>query len=557
MIFKIRYLTAEPYVFLSVGMLLLNAIMIPQLLLDNICQRNFNATICSRISSPLYKEQQEVIQRQSAFWLTGIFSSETGLCILAILFIGPLADTIGIRNTMFLTPAFMGIDYVILITLTSLRQSFHPALLLLPAPFASACGSISGSMLLANSYIAKITTAEDRTFRMAFVSAAFSFSTCLFSFLSGFLLDSVGYRGVFITCLAICILNALYLGLFLSDERPSAIPSSNLEITSGDKPEKTCQIKTSTPKRDILENDKDLTNPQIEKEATELTVTESSDNNICKIYEDEMNFSQIELKHNPSVTTNFKLASAKSNPLTKFKELYSHLREHKQRITVLSLLFGAFTAILSWNGELYVIVLFIKSHPLNYSAVDVGYFRSFQGLNWGMTGYLVMNLIIQQCCHCSDFLVITISLLAHAVYLIILGLSTTKAMIYVIQLISALAALDISTIRSSLTKTVALNKYVTILAVSAMLQAVGAFVASFMATVIYGEFVSIYRGTAFSLLALFPLISVIISGRLLWRERLKNKRDQDQREIRGEAPPLKRRSSTPISKNNTDNLQDF
>ena len=145
MAFRIPYLIVEPYVFLSIGMMLLNAIIIPQLLLENICQRNFNGIICSNINTWLLKKQQDLVQKQSAFWLTSILSTEMGLSILAILFIGPLADTIGIRNTMFLTSAFMGMNYIILIILTSMRRLFHPALLLVPVPFVSACGSISGT----------------------------------------------------------------------------------------------------------------------------------------------------------------------------------------------------------------------------------------------------------------------------------------------------------------------------------------------------------------------------------------------------------------------------
>ena len=142
----------------------------------------------------------------------------------------------------------------------------------------------------------------------------------------------------------------------------------------------------------------------------------------------------------------------------------------------------------------------------------------------------------KRCCHCSDFVIITISLLAHAVYLILLGFSTTKAMIHVIQLISALSVLDIPTIQSSLTKIVAPNKCATILALSSTLQSLGSFVASFIATVIYGEFVSIYRGAAFFFMALFPLLSVIGSAMLLWKERFKNKREQKESKIGYEVP---------------------
>ena len=205
--------------------------------------------------------------------------------------------------------------------------------------------------------------------------------------------------------------------------------------------------------------------------------------------------------------------------MTKLKEVYRYVTRQRQRITALSLMFAVFVTALTWEGELSVIVLFIKNRPLNFSPVDTGYCMAFTGINWEITRYVVINSIVQRCLRCRDYLVITMSLMAHAVYLILLGFTTSKIMIYVIQLVSAFAALDLATIRSAMTKIVGPNEYGTTLAAYGTLQSIGGFVASFSATVIYAEFISTHRGAAFFFLALFLLVSVITTGRLLWIER--------------------------------------
>ena len=515
MAIKIPYLVIEPYIFLFVASWTLTGLVVPQLLLDVVCHRNFNSTVCSNINKELYKKQQDVVQKESALWLTSIVSTESGLAIIACLFIGPLADTIGSRNTMFLTPIFTGIQYIVLIVLTSLGRTFHPALFLVSVPFSSACGTHSGAMMLGCSYVSTVTTEKDRSFRLAFVSGAFSFSACLVAFVSGYLITWMGYRGVFVTCVIINVLNVLYLIFFVSDVRAPDTPAHRAEVVFQN--EATQNTHDKAPSECVQENDGREKASEVQNQSN--LKADISDKNDIKISPASSEYGG---GQNLSFAEKFKTSLARSNPLTNLKELYYHVREQKQQTTVLSLLFSSFASILSWQGEAFILVLFIKNRPLNFSAIDVGYLISFQGLNWGLTGYVLVNIIFQRCCKFSDFFVITATLFSHGVYLILLGFSTTRIMIYIIQIFSGIAALDIPTTRSSLTKIVGPNKYATVLAVSGTFQSLGSFVASFGATVIYAEFVSIHRGAGFFFLALIVLASVAITGRLFWNEKFGN-----------------------------------
>ena len=111
------------------------------------------------------------------------------------------------------------------------------------------------------------------------------------------------------------------------------------------------------------------------------------------------------------------------------------------------------------------------------------------------------------------------ALVFRAVYLICLALSTFKLLIYLIQLLCAVAALDIPGIRSSLTKRVDPGTYGTVLVGCAILEALGSVVGSFGSSFIYAKFLTFHRGPAFFFMAIFPILCSVLIGSLYWREK--------------------------------------
>ena len=189
-------LATEPYLFFYVSSQILNGIILPQLLLDNVCKRNFSTTVCNDI----YLKQDQV-QKESALWLAALYTSLAAINVFTLPIFGPLSDTIGTQRAMYLNPVLSGMQSIVGIILTSLGQTFTTALLLLAIPIVAFGGDYSGALMFSCSYIADTLPEKGRTFRINLLKGAYPFASALFSLVSGFIILRFGYKGGFFTSL--------------------------------------------------------------------------------------------------------------------------------------------------------------------------------------------------------------------------------------------------------------------------------------------------------------------------------------------------------------------
>ena len=485
MAIKLPFLTAEPFIFLCTASLTLNTVTLPQLILENICKRDYNVTVCLNIHEPKFKAKQDAVQQQTALWILVFLSIITSICVLTVPVLGPFADVIGKRRAMFLTPVLLSVQSTGCLILSALDYPFHPSLLLLPVPVCALAGDLFGMFLFSMSYIADITTDENRTFRITVLDAFHSSANCLATFASGFLLQAYGYKGGYITTLILEALAIIYLAFFLPDSKTEP-PAT----TVGQETEET---------------------PVLEQKNNDCTA--DSDDNQNKVIISGSS------QQRPSVGAKIKFVLSQSNPIKNFKKVIAVLKNQNQCKTVTSLIAALFVSMLSWVGEVSIMILYIKNRPLNFDVVDVGYFLAAQSLACAVFGYLVINFILQRCFHCHDLVVTTLALFLHAIYLLLVGLATSKLMIYSIQLICGVAALDAPTIRSSLTKRIDSSSHGTMLATSGMLEALASVAASFLGTAVYAGMVKWYPGATFFVLAAFPFFGSLITAVLFWKEK--------------------------------------
>ena len=553
MAIKIPYLIIEPYLFFYVSSQILNGILLPQLLLDNVCKLNFNTTICSDIYSKQFESEQDYVQKKSALWITALYTSLSAINIFTIPILGPLADTIGTNRTMYLNPILAGIQSIVSIILTNAGETFNTALLLLAVPIVAFGGDYSGALLFSCSYVADSTAEENRTFRINLLDGAYSLAAATFSLVSGPILLRFGYTGGFVVSLSMSVLNIIYLTLFVPDPRKNRNSGQQKDKRQNEiesQSEHFLDEKIGTAKQ------YGVSGPQGQKEVNEsqggkislqsdvkgkqnqglnngdvivdIAVTQKKkavniDNAVSprsKPIKDkgagqDKNTSELTVADGSGYASHRKYVKEiimEANPYTNFRKLITVLRKEKQSAAVIFLLIGAFASLLTWTGEPLVIVLFVKNRPLNFSETDVGYYLAVQSIMWGVVGYMLLNYIIQRWLKCRDTLVISLALAAHGIYLILLGLSNTKLMIYIIQLLCAFAALDIPGIRSTLTKRVDPGAFGTVLAGCATVEALGSLVGSFGSTVIYAEFLTFHRGAAFFFMAIFPILASTLIG---------------------------------------------
>ena len=471
MVFKIPFIICEPFLFLYVASFSLNDITLPQLLLEIVCKRSFNSTVCVDIKLPVYKNAQDLVQKESALWITAFGSLRSGLCVLTIPFLGPFIDAIGSRKAMFIQPIVLGVCCILYLVFTNLKRTFHPGLLLIAAPITALGGDIWGAFLVSCAYITEITPEKSRTLRLTFLDAFYCLAVGIFAFVSGYILLRFGYTGMYAISLILAILNLIYIRFFVPDPRSD---QNGVVLTLPD-----------------TENS-DITDP------ADTFRTDSPGR---------------------QSTVNLKAILSQSNPFSNYKKLALVLQQEKRSVAVVALLASSVMSLLSWSGESSIIVLYMKARPLNFDPLNVGYVLAVQCLLLAAFGYCIFNFIIQHYFSCSDFAIITVSLAVHGIYLVLLVFSISKWMVYSIQLLNAIAALDAPTLRSSLTKQVSPDSYGTILAGSTMLETIGGLIASFTAPLIYAESISFHRGAAFFFLAIFPLLGSIIIGILYCKER--------------------------------------
>ena len=592
MVFKLPYVTVQPYMFLSSFVMMLHDIMLPQVLLDTNCKIKYNTTICKNVNSPSFLNEQYHIQKQSALWLTAIQSFQGVLCLVIVLFLGPFADVIGIRKAMFLTPVCTGVQYIICSLLTSLAYPFDPRLFLLIAFIISLCGYYSGQFLFATSYVAAVTSQKDRTFQIVILDIFYSLAVCLASFTSGYILKNLGFTWAYLICLILSVFNGLFILLFVEDL------DTNAEVVSSDrkgtelnkqgqqrhckneegsserglschidsqivsfketKPDEqadhnyvddgegyqSCDVssKVISSKREVcgvkahcinddnksynFSDRRETENFKSCKEVVGAEVIKDSTANDISNYKSDVT-EHVNTDH-ASTSINVKLFFSQVNPLSQFRLLFRLLREQNRIRIVSLLLIASFVSMTTFAGEYNIIVLFIRNHPFDFDSVDVGYFLAFQNLIVAVIGGLVMNTLFQRCFVFSDMITITFALTSHGVYLILLGFSTSKSMLYSIQAILTVGALDNPILRSALTKNANSGTQGTLLSAIGTCDQLGFLCAGLTGPLIYAEFLSLHRGAVFFFLSIFLILASVATGIYSWKEKcLKKKAAQE------------------------------
>ena len=536
MVLKIPYVTVEPYVFLfTFGKTLINEILLPQILLDTTCRIQFNTRVCDNINSPLFKKEEYLVQKDSAFWLSAIQSFQAGFCLVTVLLLGPFADLVGSRKAMFLTPVCTGIQYIIYVLLTSVGYPFHPGLFLVVVPFVALCGHTTGMFLFANAYTAATTSEKNRTFKIIILGAVYATAMCLSSFVSGHILERFGFIGGFVICLILSVLNGIYILFFVEDPCQSHNKKETQDMHEDDfQPEDisqntsndALQSMTHQEKESLKKTDCNLNNNGRSETYNDTQMTKLIDVTEIRKEENDQSIDMTIIQTpvtDPNVSTGrkVKVFFISVNPVTKFKYLVQLLKEENQSQAVIVLLIAASASKLSW-AFLQILVLFLQSHPFHFDSRNIGYLFATNNLLTAVLGGLVMNFVFKRCFVSKDMLAITITLTSHAIYLILLGISTAKVTIYVIQIIGAIGALDNTIVHSALTKQGNSSTHGTILAVSSTLEQLSVVLASLTTPVIYAKFLELHHGAAFFYLAIFPVLSGIITGIYIFKGRRKH-----------------------------------
>ena len=209
----------------------LTVVAVPQVILDNVCLRKHNETMCRAMFNGAFKKEFDVVQKQSTLWVSGWLVVATFVTVLTLPFVGTMSDQFGRYAAMFLSPVSQLIQTLAFIMIIINGLDFPTWALLLVGPIPSLVGDISGLYVLTGSYIADITTEKNRTMRITLLEATGTMAGLLATISSGFIIERFGYMGIFVTDTGLLVLALLYLVFCVKPAK--RIKRSKLKETSG------------------------------------------------------------------------------------------------------------------------------------------------------------------------------------------------------------------------------------------------------------------------------------------------------------------------------------
>ncbi|XP_035697899.1 solute carrier family 46 member 3-like [Branchiostoma floridae] len=212
-------ITVEPVIALYMMALNLQTPVLQQVVWVKSCLSMFNQTFCDGLEKSDNVELQDAVQSQASIWILANVIALTIPSIIVTVFVGPWSDRVG-RKVAMILPALGGC----LMSVNIVFQSWWidlPWYLLLIGPFISGfCGGFATVLLSVFSYLADVTTKEERTKRMGIVDATNTLGCTVGLLISGVMADNVGYVPVFVTCAALQFLAILYVIFWLKNPDP-------------------------------------------------------------------------------------------------------------------------------------------------------------------------------------------------------------------------------------------------------------------------------------------------------------------------------------------------
>ncbi|KAG6464547.1 hypothetical protein O3G_MSEX014586 [Manduca sexta] len=226
-----NWFTVEPCLILYFLALIVGNIAIEQLNQEKACRSylNYNETICTDIIKNLKNDNRtNELRTEIIIAVNDIkawqYPMQKGIPGILVPFIGAWSDRTGNRKVLIMMPVigeiisncglFFTTYYFVEwpLWLTALIESLPTAL----------SGGFSILLLGVFSYIADVTTAEARTFRMGMLAIIVPLCSIFGQSINGILLNAVGYYGVFTIILALHSFALIYIYIRIYDIRNEA-----------------------------------------------------------------------------------------------------------------------------------------------------------------------------------------------------------------------------------------------------------------------------------------------------------------------------------------------
>lgn len=227
----LRNVTLEPMLFLKMVAEGNYGVVADTLEIDRVCRvnLNFSREDCQRMDDGNHTDVQVDVQRFQNVFNYNQNLLDSLLPLAVVLFMGSLSDQYGRKPPMLAVLAgFVACSLIYL--LTAINTSW-PVEVLYVATFAvDATGSWVVFNMAVYSYVADITTPENRTKRLGVLDAIWYLGGPLGRLMGGWLFPVAGYGVVFAVSAAIWVVCFFYVLLLVRESVPSAQESAPQEV---------------------------------------------------------------------------------------------------------------------------------------------------------------------------------------------------------------------------------------------------------------------------------------------------------------------------------------
>ena len=291
--------------------------------------------------------------------------------------------------------------------------------------------------------------------------------------------------------------------------------------------------KTSLEERDaqddnVVKEDVENGDSAIE-ESQSLMVAKKSDTEKCKIKKTNSSANKVDGGKSARLGETGGHFAAKllyilkaSNPIGNLKRVCQALKLYGQLTYGLLLFLLMILAAITYSGELAVIVLYLKTDPYYLDPVQIGFFLAFQSGTLAILGLVGFNFLFARFLKLNDHTILLGTALAYVAYCLLLGLANSTLMLYLSQIVHALATLNVSTIRAMMSKVTPPSTVGLLFSAMLIVEVSSIMIGSMVGPLVYYAVVSTYPGSIFFINAGFMFASACISLYLILSRRRKN-----------------------------------
>ena len=371
--------------------------------------------------------------------------------VFTVLIWGPITDAIGRKKAMVFVPIVNGARALVYL-MNSHFVAAHPAYLIFGSFLSCFYGEFQGVVALCYAYMADVTVSDlnQRTMRMAFIEAGVFGAGIPAGLLSGYLLQQMGYVPVFILTLCLNLLILLYVICFLPR---SIIPPA-------------CKV---VPKTDTTS----------------------------------------EIAPEQPVDQFHAYSRSLFNPFFHFRKVFKVITDRECRRTILPLILAFGLSVCAVLGELIVQTLHLKNKPFSFTYQSIGYYAAAQSAIRGI-GVILITQLSFHCFHLGDYTLIIIGLVSQVICYVLIGLSRSTSIVYLVNITGLAVPVATTTLRSLATKNVSQRNYGSVLAAMEAADAIAGVITNCVSLWTYNLTLTVYTGVVYFALSGLSFCSLLL-----------------------------------------------